>query len=90
MMVEREGGRATHQDEDVSSAVLGMAAPKIGDRVNEPDYNIQKKLRGVKSERVRGENRREKLAYVFDSRFDLDVWVHAEGEVLDRLTHAHT
>jgi hypothetical protein len=37
---------------------------------------------------VRGENRREKMAYVFDLRFDLDVWVHAEGKVLDRPTHA--
>ena len=26
--------------------------------------------------------------YVFDLRFDLDVWVHAEGKVLDRPTHA--
>ena len=40
--------------------------------------------------RARDENiREEKLAaYVFDLRFDLDVWVHAEGEVLDRPTHA--
>jgi hypothetical protein len=29
-----------------------------------------------------------KLAYVFDLGFDLDIWVHAEGEVLDRPTHA--
>jgi hypothetical protein len=32
---------------------------------------------------VRGGNRREKIAYVFDLRFDLDVWVHAEGEIPD-------
>jgi hypothetical protein len=37
---------------------------------------------------VRGENKGEQLTYVFDLRFDLDVWVHAEGEVLDRPTHA--
>lgn len=33
------------------------------------------------SKRVRGENRREELGYVFDLRSDLDVWVLAEGEV---------
>ena len=40
-------------------------------------------------ERVRDENTREELvAYVLDLRFDLNVWVHAEGEVLDRPTYA--
>ena len=32
--------------------------------------------------------RREELAYVFDLGLDLDVWVHAKGEVLDRPMHA--
>jgi hypothetical protein len=70
--------------------MLGKTAPKIGDRVDELIGNIQKKLYGRDGgERVRDENIREELAaYVFDLRFDLDVWVHAEGEVLDRPTHA--
>jgi hypothetical protein len=69
--------------------MLGKATPKIGDRVDELVSNIQKKLyRREGGERVREENRIEELAYVFDLRFDLDVWVHAESEVLDRPTHA--
>jgi hypothetical protein len=69
--------------------MLGKATPKIGDRVNELVGNIQKKLYGREGvERVRGENRREEPAYVFDLGLDLDVWIHAEGEVLDRPTHA--
>ncbi len=67
--------------------MLSKATPKIGDRVDELIGNIQKKLYEREGgERVRGENR--ELAYVFNLRFDLDVWVHAEGEVLDRPTHA--
>jgi len=66
--------------------MLGKATPKIGDRVDELIGDIQKKLYGVN--RVRGENGREELAYVFDLRFYFDVWVHAEGEVLYRPTHA--
>ena len=31
--------------------------------------------------------RREELATIFDLRFDLDDWVNAEGEVLDRPTY---
>jgi hypothetical protein len=69
--------------------MLGKATPKIGDRVDELVGNIQKKLyRREGGESVRDENRIEELEYVFDLRFDLDVWVHAEGEVLDRPTHA--
>jgi hypothetical protein len=69
--------------------MLGKATTKIGDRVDEFVGNIQKKLYGREGgERVRGENRREEPAYVFDLRFDLDIWIHAEGEVLDRPTHA--
>jgi len=64
--------------------MLGKATPKISDRVDKLVGNVQKKLYGRVGERVRGENRRERnLAYVFDLRFDLDVWVHAEGEVVD-------
>ena len=34
---------------------------------------------------MRDEKRREELAYVFDLKFDHDVWVHAEGNVwIDR------
>ena len=69
--------------------MLGKAAPKFGDRVDELVSNIQKKLYGQEGGgRVRDENRIEGLAYVFDLRFDLDAWVHAQGEVLDRPTHA--
>ena len=68
--------------------MLGKATPKIGDRVDELVGNIQKKLCGGDGgERVKGENRREEMVYVFDLRFGLDVWVHAEGKVLDRPTH---
>ena len=66
--------------------MFSKTTPKIGDRVDELVGNIQKKLYG--RERVRGEDVRETLAYVFDLWFDLDVWVHTKGEVLDRPTHA--
>jgi hypothetical protein len=69
--------------------MLCKATPKIGDRVDELVGNIQKELQGREGgERVRSENIREALAYVFDLGFDLDVRVRAEGEVLDRPTHA--
>ena len=69
--------------------MLGKATTKIGDRLDELVGNIQKKLygrEGVNAWGTRVEKR--KLAYVFDLRFDLDIWVHAKGEVLDRPTHA--
>ena len=69
--------------------MLGKATTKIGDRVDELIGNIQKKLYEREGgKRVRSENRREDPAYVFDLRFELDIWIHAEGEVLDRPTHA--
>jgi hypothetical protein len=69
----------------VATAMLCKATPKISDRVDELVGNIQKELYGREGcERVRGENIREELAYVFDVRFDL--WVH-ESEVLDRPTY---
>ena len=64
--------------------MLGKATSKISDRVDKLVGNVQKKLYGRVGERVRSENRRERNpTYIFDLRFDLDVWVHAEGEVLD-------
>ena len=64
--------------------MLGKVTPKIGDRVDKLVGNVQKKLYGRVGERVRSENRKERNpAYVFDLRFDLDVWVHTEGEVVD-------
>jgi hypothetical protein len=52
--------------------MLGKAIPKIGNRVDELVGNIQKKLYEREGgERVRGENRREGLAYVFKLSVDL-------------------
>jgi len=69
--------------------MLGKTAPKINDRVDELVGNIQMKLYGRKgSKRGWDENIREEPTYVFDLRFDLDVWIHAERKVLDRPTHA--
>jgi hypothetical protein len=71
--------------------MLGKATPKIGE-VTESMNSSAISKRSYTGERggepVRDENRREELAYVFDLRLDLDVWVHAEGEVVDRPTHA--
>ena len=69
--------------------MLGKATPKIGDQVDGLVGNIQKKLCwGEGGEHMKSENRREKMVYIFDFRFDLDDWVHAEGKVLDGPTHA--
>jgi hypothetical protein len=73
--------------------MLGKAMPsheaKIGDRVDELVGNIQKKRYGREgSERVRGKIG-EELAYILDLRFNIDAcWLHGEGEVLGRPTHA--